>query len=69
MINKKSLYFFVFFFPIAFIIGIFISSSFSLTFQQEFQLNWIFVIAVAIVLDLIISWRNSRDWKREKKEA
>jgi membrane protein DedA with SNARE-associated domain len=68
MVSKKNLYFFNFFFPIAFLIGIFIGSSYSLTFQQEFHLDWILVTGVAIVLDLIITWRNSRDWKREKKE-
>jgi putative flippase GtrA len=65
---KKNLLFFAFIFPITSVIGLIVSFSISLQFQEDVQINWLIVLAVAIVLDLIITWRNNRDAKRQKGE-
>jgi hypothetical protein len=65
MITKKSLLFFAFVFPIAFVIGVLVSFSISLQFHEDVQINWFVVFGVAIVLDLIVTWRNNRDEKRQ----
>ena len=65
---KKNLQFFAFVFPITFVIGLLVSFSVSLQSQNGAGINWLIVLAVAIVLDLIITWRNNRDAKRHKGE-
>jgi hypothetical protein len=65
---KKNLWFFAFVFPITFIIGLMVSFSISLQFEEHVQINWLIAVAVAIVLDLIATLRNNRDAKRQKGE-
>ena len=67
MFTKKTLVSFAVFFPIAFLIAILIGFALCLSFQEEVELNWIIVTAIAILLDSFVTWRNSRDWKHEKK--
>ena len=69
MNRKKSLLFFAFVFPITFVIGVLVSLSISLQLHENVQINWLVVLAVAIGLDLLITWRNNRDDKRQKGAA
>jgi hypothetical protein len=66
---KKNLMFFVFVFPITFLIGIVVSFIVSIQFQQDVQINWVIVSAVAVLLALLMTWRNNRDAKRQKGEV
>jgi membrane protein DedA with SNARE-associated domain len=65
---KKNLLFFAFVFPITFLIGLVVSFIVSLQFQEDVQINWVIVLAVATLLALLITWRNNRDAKRHKGE-
>ena len=63
---KKRIMFFVFIFPIAFIVGILISLLLSSSFEEQVQLDWIVVIVAALVLDLLITLRQTYDSKENK---
>lgn len=65
MFTRKSLSFFALFLPIAFLIAILIGFALSLSFQEEVELNWVIVAAIALLLDSFVTWRSSRDWKHD----
>jgi Ca2+/Na+ antiporter len=69
MDTKKSPILFAFVFPLTFIIGILVSVLIGLRFHENVQLDWLVVFAVAIVLDLLITWRQNRDEKLQKGTA
>jgi hypothetical protein len=55
-------------FPIAFVIGVLVSLCLSFQFHENVQINWLVVLAAAIVLDVLLTWRHNRDEKRQKGE-
>jgi hypothetical protein len=63
---KKNLQFFVFVFPIAFVVGVLVSFIVSLQSEGDVEINWLIAVAAAIVMDILITWRNNRDAKRQK---
>jgi hypothetical protein len=69
MYSKKNLMFFSFFFPVAFIVGLLMSLAFSLQFDENVQIHWLIALIIALLLDLFMTWRNSRDTKSEKGSA
>lgn len=69
MNSKKSLLFFAFAFPIAFVIGIMVSVVLSLQLQEGVEIDWIVVLATAIILDLFLTWRNSRDARGKETQG
>lgn len=64
MISKKNLMFFAFFFPVAFVVGLLISLAVSLQFGEDVKVNWFVTLAVAIVLDLFVTWRDRSEEKK-----
>lgn len=64
MNSKKNLMFFAFFFPVAFVVGLLISLAISLQFGEDVGVNWFVASAVAVALDLFVTWRNNRDEKK-----
>jgi membrane protein DedA with SNARE-associated domain len=66
MNSKKNFQFFALVFPVAFAIGILVSLSVSLQTQESIEINWLVVVIVAIVLDALLTWRNSRESGKSK---
>jgi hypothetical protein len=63
MNTKKNVLFFIFVFPIALVIGILLSLALSLQFEEDVRINWFIAVAVGVLLDLLLTWRNSNDAK------
>jgi hypothetical protein len=63
MNTKKNVLFFIFVFPIALVIGILLSLALSLQFEEDVRINWFIAVAVGVLLDLVLTWRNSNDAK------
>lgn len=69
MDTKKTLFLFAIAFPFTFIVGVLVSFAISLQFQEHVELNWLLVFGIAIVFDLGITWRFSRDQKDHQQKA
>jgi putative flippase GtrA len=67
--TKKKLFLFAVIFPFTFVIGVLVSFVLSLQFQEHVDLNWLLVFAIAILFDLGITWRFSRDQKDQQQKA
>jgi hypothetical protein len=63
MNTKKNVLFFIFVIPIALVIGILLSLALSLQFEEDVRINWFIAVAVGVLLDLLLTWRNSNDAK------
>ena len=69
MDTKKKLFLFAVIFPFTFVIGVLVSFVFSLQFQESVELNWLLVFGIAVVFDLGITWRFSRDQKDQQQNV
>jgi membrane protein implicated in regulation of membrane protease activity len=69
MNSKKSLTFFIFLFPVTFVVGILISIAYSLRYHETPGINWWVVMVSAIVLDLAFTWFTRRDFKDNQKQG
>ena len=67
--TKKKLFLFAVIFPFTFVIGVLVSFVFSLQFQESVELNWLLVFGIAVVFDLGITWRFSRDQKDQQQKV
>jgi hypothetical protein len=69
MNSKKSMVFFGLLFPITFLVGLLANVAYSLQFHENVQVNWLLVLSIAVVLDLLFTWRYDRDSKSDKDTA
>lgn len=69
MKTKKSLVFFGLLFPITFLVGLLANVAYSLQFHEDFRINWLLVLSIAVVLDVFFTWRYDRDSKSDKDTA
>ena len=65
MNNKNKLFLFALVFPLTFFIGVIVSLTISLRVDEHVQIDWLVVFAVAIAVDLLLTWRQMRDQKRQ----
>ena len=69
MNSKKSMVFFGLLFPITFLVGLLANVAYSLQFHENVQISWLVVLSIAVVLDVLFTWRHDRDSKSDKDTA
>jgi len=66
---RKSLIFFSILFPLMLAIGLLVTFAFSLQFHENFRVDWLAAVIIALVLDIFFTWREGRDAKKQKGTA
>jgi hypothetical protein len=68
MKTRKPLVLFVLLFPITFVVGLLGNLVYSLRSHANPGIDWLVVLVIALVLDLVFTWYNRREISSQNKE-
>jgi hypothetical protein len=69
MKSKKTLVFFLFQLPICLLVGILLSFAYSMQAHDEPSINWVIALLLALAMDVLFTWRSSREEKKHDGAA
>ena len=65
MQSNKRMAFFLLQLPICLLVGVLLSFAYSMRAHEQPSVDWLVALSLAIGLDVLFTWRNSREEKKQ----
>jgi hypothetical protein len=65
MKSNKQFAFFLFQLPVCLLVGVLLSFAYSMRVHDQPSVDWLVALLLAIGLDVLFTWRNSREEKKQ----